>query len=192
MTSPSTFKRLRLAGPGPGGYAPGESIHVYHGRHLIGRVHNVSVNASGNEVRLEDFVAQDIADLRARGIALLIMAEVIAFVLNHYPAVQLVGIVLSRDIEGFEGRGNKLASARAEMLRQVGAERIRVTPKAHATQAGHFAVSGIWEYSRESLDALKATLDAQRIAYCERLDVAEEVFHPQAALRRLLARLGVN
>jgi len=192
MTSRSTFKRLRLAGPGPGDYAQGESILVFHGRQLIGRVQNVSVSAGGNEVRLEEFMAQDIADLRARGIALLIMAEVIAFVLNHYPAVQIVGLVLSRDIEGFEDRGNTLASARADMLRQVGAERIRVTPKPHAAQAGHFAVSGIWEYSRESLDTLKATLDAQRIAYCERLDMAERVFHPQAALRRLLARLGVN
>ena len=111
MTSRSTFKRLRLAGPGPGDYAQGESILVFHGRQLIGRVQNVSVSAGGNEVRLEEFMAQDIADLRARGIALLIMAEVIAFVLNHYPAVQIVGLVLSRDIEGFEDRGNTLASA---------------------------------------------------------------------------------
>lgn len=188
----NTFTRLRLSGPRPGEYAPGEPIDVYHGRTLIGRVNTVSVSVTGNEVRIEDFVASDIADLRARGIASLIMAEVLAFVVRRYPAVNAVGIVLSRDIEGFEGRQSKLASARSDILQRVGADRIRITPQPHAAQAGHFAVSGIWEYTRESLDILKAALEAERAAYRERLEVAQKVFRQPAPLRRLLARLGVS
>jgi len=182
------FKGLRITGPDAKPYVLGETIDVYDGSTHVGRVLSVGVGANGNEVRLEDFLTTDLGDLRAKGIALLVMAEIVTFVSERYPSVHAIGIVLSRDLEGFEGREAKLASVRSRMLQSIGADSIRVTPKPHARHAGHFVVSGIWQYNRSSVEALAKVLETERAAYGERCEAALAACNQKSVFSRIFAR----
>jgi hypothetical protein len=160
-----TSFRLRLTGPEGRPYVLGEPIEVYDGATLIGHVHSVTVSADGMEVLAENFLTVDFAEFRSAGLPKLVLAEVVAFITEGFPVIHTIGVELSRDIEGYEGREALLAGARTEILHSIGAQDVRVTPKPVARHAGHFAVTGVWHYDRQSLDALAATLEAQRAAY---------------------------
>ena len=183
-----TFKSLRITGPDKRPYVLGDPIDVFDGQEHVGRLLSVSVSANGNEVRLEDFLTTSLPDMRSKGIPMLVMAEVVTFISERYPSVHAIGIVLSREIEGFEAHGAKLATHRADMLRAIGADGIRVTPKPHAEKAGHFAVSGIWQYNRANIEALAAVLERERAAYRERKQAAAEALKQRSVLSRLFTR----
>ncbi|MDM0114907.1 hypothetical protein QTI66_22345 [Variovorax sp. J22R133] len=183
-----TFRSLRITGPNKRPYVLGEPIDVYDGNEHVGTLLSVSVSANGNEVRLEDFLTASLPDFRSKGIATLVTAEIVTFISERFPSVHAIGIVLSREIEGFETRGNKLASFRSDMLRSIGADGIRVTPKPHAEHAGHFVVSGIWQYNRANVEALAAVLERERAAYRERKLATAEAQKQRSVLGRLFTR----
>lgn len=182
-----TFQRLNLTGPQRRPYVLGEPIEVYDGSTLIGRVQSVALSPAGDEVRVENFLTTDFADFRARSLPKLVLAEVVSFIAERYPSVHAIGIELSRDIEAFEGREATLASARADILQSIGTSGVRISPKPHAGQAGHFAVTGVWHYDKASVAALAAVLEAQRAAYRDRLDSIAKVA-PRPTLRKLLRK----
>lgn len=184
-----TFERLHLTGPDGRPYVLGQRIEVHDGSALIGRVQSVTPSPGGDAVRIENFVSTDVADFRAKALPKLVLAEVVTFIAERYPSIHAIGIELSRDIAGFEGRQATLASARAEILQSIGTANVQVTPKPHAGQAGHFAVTGIWHYDAASIAALSAVLRTQREAYRER-QAAEEAARatPRPTLRQLLRR----
>lgn len=182
-----SFQSLHLTGPQGCPYVLGEPIEVYDGPTLIGRVQSVTMSPGGDEVRVENFLTTDFADFRAKALPKLVLAEVVSFIAERYPSIHAIGIELSRDIEAFEGREATLASARAEILQSIGTNSIRINPKPHAGQAGHFAVSGVWHYDEASVAALAAVLQAQRAAYRQRLDAPSGVA-PRPTLRRLLRK----
>jgi len=157
--------RLRLTGPQGQRYALGEPIEVYDDATLIGRVHSVTVSADGMEVLAENFLTVNFAEFRSAGLPRLVLAEVVNFIIESFPAIHTIGLELSRDIEGYEGREAMLAGARTEILQSIGAQGVMVTPKPVAGRAGHFAVTGVWHYDRQSLALLSSTLAAQRAAY---------------------------
>ena len=184
-----TFERLLLTGPDGRPYVLGERIEVFDGSALIGRVQSVTPSPGGDEVRIENFVSTDSADFRAKALPKLVLAEVVTFIAERYPSIHTIGIELSRDIEGFEGRQTALASARAEILQSIGTANVQVTPKPHAGQAGHFAVTGAWHYDEASIAALSAVLQAQRAAYRERQkEEAARATPPRPTLRQLLRK----
>jgi hypothetical protein len=168
-----TSQRLHLTGPDGRAYVLGDRIEVHDGRTLIGRVQSVSVSPQGDEVRLENFLTVDFDDFRARALAKLVLAEVVMFLCEGFPSLHTIGVELSRDIEGYEGRETKLANARADILQSIGATSIQISPKPHAGQAGHFAVTGLWHYDTASIDALAAALQNERTAYCARREAAK-------------------
>jgi len=182
-----TFQRLHLTGPQGCPYVLGERIEVYDGATLIGRVQSVALSPAGDEVRVENFLTTDFADFRAKALPRLVLAEVVSFIAERYPSIHAIGIELSRDIDGFEGREATLASARAEILQSIGTTDIRISPKPHAGQAGHFVVTGVWHYDAASVTALAAVLQAQRSAYCERLEAAVKPAS-RPTLRQLLRK----
>lgn len=182
-----TFQHLQLTGPHGSPYVLGQRIEVYDGATLIGRVQSVTVSAERDEVRLENFLTTDFADFRARALPKLVLAEVVSFIAERYPSVHAIGIELSRDIEGYEGREATLASARADILQCIGTDGVRINPKPHAGQAGHFAVTGVWRYDKASVAALAEVLQAQRAAYHERM-AAEAPVPPRPTLRQLLRK----
>lgn len=173
-----TFQRLLLTGPEGRAYVLGERIEVCDGATLIGRVQSVTVSPHGDELRLENFLTVDFDDFRAKALPRLVLAEVVSFLTERFPSIHAIGVELSRDIEGYEGRETRLATARAEVLQSIGARSIRISPKPHPGQAGHFAVTGVWHYDRPSVDALAATLLAERAAYCARQEALKPVARP--------------
>jgi hypothetical protein len=179
-----TFQRLHLSGPQGRPYVLGERIEVYDGPTLIGRVQSVTPSPGGDEVRVENFLTTDFADFRAKALPKLVLAEVVSFIAERYPSIHAIGIELSRDIEGYEGREATLASARAEILQSIGTSGVRIHPKPHPGQAGHFAVTGVWRYDKASVTALAAVLQAQRAAYRERTEAGAK-----PATRRTLRQL---
>jgi len=194
-----TFPGLRITGPHPGPYVLGDPIHVLDGTTHLGLLQRVSMNASGGELLLEDFVTTDLALVRSRRLTRLIMVEVLSFFVERYPSVSAIGIVLSADVEVIEGAPGgpaKLASVREQLLQSVGADNIRITPKPHPRYAAHFAVSGIWPYNRDNAQTLAAALQAERAAYAARLaalaaavnNSANEASAPRSMLSRLLAK----
>lgn len=182
-----TFQRLHLTGPEGSPYVLGQRIEVYDGSTLIGRVQSVTLSPAGDEVRVENFFTTDFADFRAKALPKLVLAEVVSFIAGCNPSIHAIGIELSRDIAGFEGREAMLASARADILQSIGASSILISPKPHAGQAGHFAVTGIWHYDEASVTALAAVLEVQRTAYRERLEAAAKVT-TRPTLRQLLRK----
>ena len=60
-----------------------------------------------------------------------------------------------------------------------------MTPKPHAGQAGHFAVTGVWHYDAASLAALESALATQRAAYfAEKADLVEKTGRKVEAPKR--------
>ncbi len=168
-------QRLRLTGPRGLAYVLGDPIEVLDGQVLIGRVQSLTPSADGTEVFAENFLTVDFAEFRVGALPKLVLAEVVAFIAECYPSIHTIVIELSRDIEGYEGREAVLAGARTLNLQSIGAQDIRVTPKPHAGQAGHFAVTGVWHYDAASLAALESALATQRAAYfAEKAELVEK------------------
>lgn len=182
-----TFQSLHLTGPQGCPYVLGEPIEVYDGSSLIGRVQSVTLSPGGDELRVENFLTTDFADFRAKALPKLVLAEVVSFIAERYPSIHAIGIELSRDIEGFEGREATLASVRAEILQSIGTDNVRIAPKPHAGQAGHFAVTGVWHYHAASVAALAEVLQAQRAAFRARRDSPSRAA-PRPTLRQLLRK----
>jgi hypothetical protein len=193
-----TFKGFRITGPKPGAYVLGDPIDVYDGQLHLGRLSQVSVSADGSELRLEDFITTDLEVLRTRRLARLLMVEILSFIVERHPSVSAIGIVLSADIdliEGLPGGSAKLASVREQLLHSVGADNIRITPKPHPRHPAHFAVSGVWQYNRETAHILAEALRLERSEYVQRLAAlaaaaksASEANPPRSVLSRLLAK----
>ena len=192
-----TFKGFRITGPKRGAYVLGDPIDVYDGKLHLGRLNQVSVSANGSELRLEEFITTDLEVLRTRRLARLIMVEILSFIVERYPSVSAIGIVLSADIdliEGVPGGSAKLASVREQLLQSMGADSIRITPKPHPRHPAHFAVSGIWQYNRETAQILADGLRHERAAYAQRLVAltaasdAQEANAPRSVLSRLLTK----
>lgn len=151
---------LRLTGPGGCQYDLGDPIHVFDGQTLIGRVQSVRLSPDGAEVLIENFITVDFQGFRIGALPKLVLAEVVSFIADLRPSIHTIGIELSREIADFDGREALLANARSEILQSIGAQDIRLTPK-----AAHFVVTGIWRYDSASVAALAAALQVQRDAY---------------------------
>ena len=151
---------LHLTGPDGRPYVLGDPIDVFDGPTLIGRVRSVTLSPDGAEVLIENFMTVDFQGFRIGALPKLVLAEVVSFIAEHNPAIHTIGIELSRAIADFDGREALLAKARSEILQSIGAQDIRVTPK-----AAHFVVTGIWRYDSASVAALAAALQVQREAY---------------------------
>lgn len=185
-----TFKGLRITGLNPGPYVLGEPLDVFDGDLHLGRLNLVSASANGSELRLEDFRTTDVKQLGSWRTARLIVAEVLGFFVERYPAVNAIGIVLSADIESLEnqeGGAVRLASARAHMLQSVGAKDIHVTPRPHPRHAAHFVVSGLWVYNGDTATLLAQALREERLAYGERAAASKK--EPEPPPRSVFSRL---
>lgn len=177
-----SFETLTMRSPGSEAYVLGTPIEVLDGAASVGIVRTVVLGSTGSEILLGDFEASNQADFLTRRIAKLVIAEVVNFVAKTYEAVNAIEIMLSRDIEGFDGRQAYLATARSDLLQSIGVRNVQVAPKPLRGQEAHFAVSGTWAYDRPSLEALEAVLHAERAAYAQRK--AEQVKVPPAPRRR--------
>ncbi len=178
---------LTMRSPGSDTYVLGTPIEVLDDGASVGIVRTVVLAPTGNEILLGDFEASNQADFLERRIARLVIAEVVSFVAKTYEAVNAIEIMLSRDIEGFEGRQAYLASARSDLLHSIGVLNVQVAPKPLRGQEAHFAVSGTWAYDRPSLEALETVLHAERVAYAQR---KVEQTRAQPAPRRRRSVLG--
>jgi len=185
-----SFECLTMGTAGSDVYVPGTPIEVFDGAAQLGTVGAVFVSPTGNWIQLGDFTAKHLPDILAKGIARLIIAEVVHFVASRYESVNAIEIILSRDIEGFDGRQAYLAQARSEMLGSIGARDIKVTPQHHPDHQAHFAVSGVWTYDRPSLVALEAVLSAERAAYAQRRAQVKAPGRVRSLLGRVFATDG--
>lgn len=188
-----TFKGLRISGPRSGTYVLGEPLDVFDGQLHLGRLNLVSASADGSELRLDDFRTTDLKQLGTWRTARLIVVELLAFFVERFPAINAVGLVLSADIEAFEGKEGgaaRLASARAQMLQSVGVKDVIVTPRPHPRHAAHFVVSGVWLYTRDNAQMLAGVLQVEREAYGARVAAGVKPCEPppRSMLSRLLSK----
>lgn len=179
---------LRLTGPHGRDYVLGEAIDVFDGAVLIGQVQSVTPNADRTEVLIKNFVTVDFASFRAGALPKLVLAEVVGFLAERFPSLQMVGIELSRNITDFDGQEALLARARADILQSIGAQDIHVAPKPQRGPAGHFAVTGIWRYDSASIAALGAALQALRTAYRAGRNGSPQPAQPRPGMVELLRK----
>ena len=177
-----SFENLTMRSPGSDAYVLGTPIEVLDGDASVGIVRTVVLAATGYEILLGDFEATNQSDFLSKRIAKLVIAEVVNFVATTYEAISAIEIMLSRDIDGFEGRQAYLAQARADLLQSIGVRNVQVAPKPLRGKEAHFAVSGMWAYDKPSLEALKTVLHAEREAYAQ--FKAAQVKEPPAPRRR--------
>lgn len=173
-----SFTQLRITGPESTSYVLGAPMHLYDRDFCVGVMNPVPVSTDGTEVHIEHFnAAANLPAHQRRDIGRLVLFEVVAFLAENFTDVQAVSVALSRDIEGY-GDGMTLASVRSATLQSIGARHIMITPKPDAAQAGHFVVTGLWEYNQANLAALTARLQTEREAYRERDAAAAKVRAP--------------
>lgn len=159
--------KLRITGPDSAPYVLGAPMHIHEGATHIATMDPVPVNRVGTEVHLEHFTPIDPVALQKREIGKLLLVEVAAFIIENFTTVQAISFALTRNIDSY-GDAMKLASMRSGVLQSIGTEHIVIAPKPDAVHAGHFVVSGLWEYNPSSVAALHAVLKAERDAYDER------------------------
>ncbi|MDM0110629.1 hypothetical protein QTI66_00625 [Variovorax sp. J22R133] len=158
-------KKLRITGPDATPYTLGQPMHVYDGDLLLGTLDPVPLLKSGTELFVEAFTPARAVSEEPRHVGRLIFLEICAFIAEHYPQIQAISFVFSRQVDVL-GAGEQQALARAETMARIGAINVKMTPKANALP-GHFVVSGIWPYSQHNLAALHGVLEEERALYRE-------------------------
>lgn len=182
--------KLRITGADSKPYVLGTPMHIHEGGSLVATMDPVPVNRGGTEVHLEHFSPIDPASHQKRDIGRLLLVEVVNFIVENFTTVQAISFALSRHIESYDD-GMKLASMRSAVLQSIGTEHIMIAPKPDAAHAGHFVVSGVWEYNPATLAALQAVLQNERNAYdAKALHEAKERGAPRLDgwMRRLFPR----
>ncbi len=182
--------KLRITGPGGVPYVLGAPMCIHEGGTHIATMDPVPVNQGATEVHLEHFTPIDAAAHQKNAIGKLLLFEVVAFIVENFTTVQAISFSLSRNIESY-GDAKKLASMRSAVLQSIGTEHIVIAPKPDASLAGHFVVSGLWEYNPATLAALHAVLAAEREAYDQREALASQGRHAPGLdtwVRRLFPR----
>ena len=181
---------LRFTGPDGAPWAPGSPLLVHYGDTLFGTVPPPPVSRDGAEVRIQHFmpaVSPESRELQSLRFGRVVLLETVALVANRLPLVSAFSFVLDRDVEGY-GTGVQLAASRSSLLQGIGAEHVVITPKPLAERAGHFVVTGFWQYNAANLAALATTLEAEWTAFSEREAAAASgrSRHANAWLRRFL------
>lgn len=157
---------LRITGPNAEPYALGKPIWVYCGEDLLARLDPVPLLKSGTELHIEAFEPSGSVREDRRQVGRLIFLEICSFIAEHFPQIQAISFVLSRQID-WMANGAELAASRSETMMRIGAMDVCITPKSDA-KPGHFVVSGIWVYSERTHAALKEVLEKERADYAER------------------------
>lgn len=163
--------KLQITGPDATPCVLGGPMWIYEGATLLATMDPVPVNPEGTEVHLEYFTPTDAAAHQKNAIGKLLLFELVAFIVENFTSVLAISFTLSRNIESY-GDGMKLASMRCAVLQSMGAGHVLIAPKPDAAHAGHFVVSGLWEYTPATLAALQTVLQAERDAYDERQALA--------------------
>ncbi|VTU34641.1 hypothetical protein E5CHR_03861 [Variovorax sp. PBL-E5] len=176
-------RNLRIAGPDSSPYELGQPLSVYDGARHLGTVTTVILSKDGGTLHLGGFVSSPIPQQRM--LRRLVVVEITAFVVDRFPGVRTIGYTLGHRVEGLRD-GLALASVRASLLRSMGGEQIRISPKLGARDGGHFVVQCVWHRSPQALDALARTLTQAREAR-QRQEAAFGA-SPLSRLRALIGR----
>jgi len=186
-----SFSRLRITGPDEGPGVLGAPLHVHDGDFHIGVLDPVPVGRDGSEVCIQHFKHTDTAACDRVKIGSLVLMELVSFIAEQFTTVTAITVVLTREATGY-GDGIRLARERSALLQSIGANHIVITPKPLAERAGHFVVTGVWEYNQANLAALAQAVERERAAYVERRDALPfqnaRQPSPRAWLDRLLGR----
>lgn len=165
--TPPTPSRLRLTGPDSAPYELGQPLYVYDGNAHLGTLDPVQVNRDGTEVLISRFVSSPLGRAEKRAFAPLVLLEVTAFLVERFHGVQMVSYSLSRQIQIY-GDGTTVAAARSQLLQDIGADGVTISPQPDSQTPGNFVVQGVWTYNERNLEALQRCLRRQRELYAEK------------------------
>lgn len=177
-----TLAELRIAGPEFAPYQLGKPMYLYDGESHVGTVEAVTVLRDGHDVHIDRFVPAALSMRQSRVSRNLVVVEIVAFLANHFATVATIRVSLRSPVETHDDI-LKVASARAHLLRRIGAQQINIIPSTEPSNRGNFTVYGVWTRNSESLENLNAALCDEIRAHRSRRAAA-------ATVRGRLARLG--
>ncbi|SFM58315.1 hypothetical protein [Variovorax sp. OV329] len=156
-------EKLRICGP-DGAYRSGEAILVQDGALFLGTIEAPELSRDGKSVHFGRFLPSPAVRTEDRHFAPLLLLEVMAFIAEHFAAVETIRFTLTRQVE-MHGDGLKVALSRLALLERIGAANLQMTPTPDASIPGNFVVQGVWEYNGPNLASLTLELAAQRLDY---------------------------
>ncbi|WP_162569191.1 hypothetical protein [Variovorax sp. SRS16] len=93
---------------------------------------------------------------------------------EHFAAVTTIRVSLNSPIERRDDF-LKVARARAQILRRIGAEQINIIPNFAPSNRGNFTVIGVWKRNPQSVQVFNAALRHERKAHRSRRAAATTV-----------------
>ena len=154
-----TFTRLD-----GGHYSLGQPLAVRDGSVLLGVLEPVRVSLHGTQVHIENFSPSEVVRTTQRNFGPLILLEVSSFLVERFASLQVIHYNLSRQIETY-GSGMQVARTRAELLQNIGARDVTISPKPDAEVPGNFVVRGAWDYNDRNVAALRQCLLKEQEIY---------------------------
>lgn len=173
---------LKITGTDGAPYSLGQPLWVFAGNALLARLDPVPLLKNGTELHIEAFDPTRVVREETRHVGRLIFLEICDFISQHFPQIQAISFVLSRQID-LMGGGAQLAAARSETMSRIGAVDVHMTPKSDA-KPGHFVVSGVWIYSDRTYAALLSVLEEERAHYRHR-PIGTRAVEPGGVIARL-------
>jgi len=177
---------VKITGPEGRTYQLGNPMYVHTRDHHIVTLDPVHVRNDGTEIHFEEFAPEAIVFEEQRPLGRLILFEIFAFIVDHFPQVQVITFSLSRPVQGTFGSAQHVAS-RMEVLQRAGIQILQVTP----VTSGEHVITGIWVYTDRNIAALRGALQEQREVFRERPigSVLRSNARAIARLRRMLGGL---
>ncbi len=154
---------FRICGPDMSPYQLGAPMHIFDDDRLLGMLDPVLVSADGTSVHIEHFHPSDFVRTAEFHVGRLIFLEICAFLCHTFNNVGAISFVFSRKVDVL-GSGTQQALARADIMTRIGATEITIGPKPDRLP-GHFAISGVWQYSDRTLPELLRVLEEERRHY---------------------------